>query len=70
MDAPGEESADDPVRLGGALRLAEVRSPWAGLIDFIEYGDAAYRAELKYRAKETDERRTACSLVSRSPSGS
>lgn len=52
VDAPGEESVDDPVRLCGALRLAEVRSPWAGLIDFIEYGDAAYRAELKYRAKK------------------
>lgn len=46
---------DDPVRLGAALRLAELRSPWAGLIDFIEYGAAAYRGKLKYRAKKTDE---------------
>lgn len=43
---------DDPVRLGGALRLAEVRSPWVGLIDFIEYGDVAYRGELEYRTKK------------------
>jgi len=41
--APGEDSVDDPVRLGAALRLAELRSPWAGLIDFIEYGAAAAR---------------------------
>ena len=50
--APGEDSVDDPVRLGGALRLAEVRSPWVGLIDFIEYGDAAYRGGSDYRAKK------------------
>ena len=50
--APGEDSVDDPVRLGAALRLAELRSPWAGLIDFIEYGAAAYRGKLKYRAKK------------------
>ena len=38
----------DPVRLGAALRLVELRSPWADLIDFMEYGAAAYRAELMY----------------------
>jgi len=28
VDAPpGDESADDPARLGGALRLVELRSP-------------------------------------------
>ena len=43
---------DDPVRLGGALRLAEVRSPWVGLIDFIEYGDAAYTGGSDYRTKK------------------
>ena len=36
----------EPVRLGAVLRFAEPLSPCAGLIDFIEYGTAAFEAEL------------------------
>ncbi len=36
----------DPVRLGADLRFVAPRSPCAGLIDFIEYGNAAFDAEL------------------------
>ncbi len=36
------DSVFDPVRLGAVLRFVEPRSPCAGLIDFIEYGIAAF----------------------------
>ena len=41
-------SAFEPVRLGAVLRFVEPRSPCAGLIDFMEYGTAAFDAELMY----------------------
>ena len=40
------DSVFEPVRLGAALRFAAPRSPCAGLIDFIEYGTAAFDAGL------------------------
>jgi hypothetical protein len=42
------DSAFEPVRLGAVLRFAEPRSPCAGLIDFIEYGTAAFGAGSMY----------------------
>lgn len=36
------DSVFEPVRRGADLRFVEPRSPCAGLIDFIEYGTAAF----------------------------
>ena len=47
------DSAFEPVRLGAALRFVEPLSPCAGLIDFMEYGTAAFDAELMYGSENT-----------------
>jgi hypothetical protein len=48
------DSTFEPVRRGAVLRFVEPRSPCAGLIDFIEYGTAAFDAALMYGPEKND----------------